>query len=353
MAIVRKLHFAIAAAMTLAFSHASAGAPAVKGPPPGAAPKTSVTAPKAPGASSPGANAPLPLLPAACSADLTQALADVDKARAHLAEALKNEKAPANAVAALDKADLSALYAACCFEAAVAVGVNAGASGSGAGYGLLEACNSRLIASSAKTKQPPRSYGVADGALLCSQHATTAAEAARLAAAVQTPTGVKAAAAELRAASEKLSAQLRACAASSTPATPTGPSSAAPPALKSLGENCTAPLECQSGACVEGTCRVVAVAPNGSCDEQHLCGPLLECRDAQCRLPCACMSPCFLEGGSCKKHSLATRTVRKDCAAAMLPQGKCVLGCYAVGSVCKTDTTETYDQKPMCSLACP
>lgn len=62
-----------------------------------------------------------------------------------------------------------------------------------------------------------------------------------------------------------------------------------PPPARHIGESCSITDLCEVGlVCDRGTCKQVGVLVNGSCDQNHLCAPTLQCRAGVCRLPCYC-----------------------------------------------------------------
>ncbi len=121
-----------------------------------------------------------------------------------------------------------------------------------------------------------------------------------------------------------------------------------------LGGACDFPGPlCDLGlSCENKVCKRVGVVVGGACDENQLCSviPPLECRGETCRLPCACLPPCFPnpQGGQCVRG--VTQTVRKDCRRV---KGVCPWpGCFIDSSgACKMDVQELRAEN--CSLTCP
>lgn len=181
-----------------------------------------------------------------------------------------------------------------------------------------------------------------DNLQACVDLANSAAAAAGSANGAGLPKPAQAALAEVRTGSERLAQALQSC-------KPEGPAVVAP---KPVGGACTAAAECATQDCTGGRCVLSGVAPYGSCDGVRHCGPGLECRDGQCRVPCACPVGCAVSGqGACQRPVPQSSTVRKSCGTV---GGACLPPCFRdAQKQCKIDTTEWTTRQETCALVCP
>jgi len=297
---------------------------------------------------SPGGPIPIPYpnvsftntaAPQACK-DVDKVRDEVDERRRKLAAAHAQAPTPSSADA-VEKANLLAAQSQCC-----ALMTLNGSNPNNPTAGVAPCVGAMM--GTKQGRSAPLTYTPKDNVDGCVGVANAAADQAG-AAAKASENAVRTASEELRKAELKLADQLKKCAAALAPPAPQTQTPTGAPKGKALGDACSANVDCLSLLCSNGKCSVVAPL-NATCDDTHVCGPALECRESKCKVPCACplTSGCFVENNQCVKNVSAT--VRKDCPTV---NGWCAPPCFRdAGNACKIDTTDVAASKASCAPVC-
>jgi hypothetical protein len=237
-----------------------------------------------------------------------------------------------------DEALLRNAQALCCITSPLAI---PGSGGLNQDLGGREACQG-LLRPYVQRGDLKTSGTYMDNLQACVDLTKAAAGAVGLANSAGLPKAAQAALSDLQSSTEKVAQALETC-------KPPKPTAVVP---KPIGGVCTAAADCATQACEGGRCILPGVAALGQCDAVRHCGPGLECRAGQCRLPCACPPGCLVSSQSaCQRTVPQSNTVRKSCNLVM---GQCPFPCFKdANKNCKIDTIEATTKQESCALACP